>query len=375
MDPKSELKTIQARMAVIVDGYKSGGNLSDEQATELQELNDRATELKAAILRAEKSAANMHAVAGEPIDHEGDRSIHGAKGYLDFSPARVKSLAKSIANPGIKALIAGGSSGTAVPLDPKPVPLGLTGPNAGFLSLFKTVQRTTPSYKYLRQTARASNAAVVAPGALKPTSVYTATEVTNSLAVIAHLSEQVDKFLLEDSDELEQFLATELTNGVIRKAEAEAISTILGTSGILTYATSADYTPAKGFDGIFSGMAKLGTVGGFTANLVVINSADYETLRLAKNGENDYYGGGPFTGGPNPGLWGVTTFVTSGIAEGTALVLDTDTIQISTDNKGIRTDVDAATGFDKNQVRFRTEGRFATDVKQPSGILKVTLTA
>lgn len=374
MDPKSELRALQARMSALVAGAKSAGReLTNPEADELNQGAARAIELKAAIDRGERTAANL-AQWGAGDGNGPDTGVAPTKGYVDLGASGVRGLAAKLAAPGIKALVAGGSSGIAVAFDPSPKPLGNTGPAAGLLSFFEMTRRPSASYKFLRQTVRTSNAAVVAAGGTKPTSTYTVAEVPGTLAVIAHLSEYVDKYLLEDNGELEAFLTTELGNGVIRKAETETLAAILGTSGIQTLATAAGYTPAKGFDAIYQAKVLAGTAG-YNPDLVILNATDYQTLRLAKDGSQNYYGGSPFGAGDNPGLWGDQTFVSPGIAQGTALVLDSRTVGISIDGRGIALDMDAATGFDKNQVRFRSEGRFATDVKQPAGIVKVTFTA
>ena len=64
---------------------------------------------------------------------------------------------------------------------------------------------TTAEYAFLRQTARTNNAAVVAEGATKPTSVYSVIRVEQSLAVVAHLSEGIPRYWLLDTTSLETF--------------------------------------------------------------------------------------------------------------------------------------------------------------------------
>ena len=70
---------------------------------------------------------------------------------------------------------------------PDPVALGQVAQS--LLDVLPAKAHTTPEYAYLRQTVRTNNAAVVAEGAVKPTSVYTVVRIEDSLVVIAHLSE------------------------------------------------------------------------------------------------------------------------------------------------------------------------------------------
>jgi HK97 family phage major capsid protein len=388
MDTKStlnaELSAISAKLAVLVSGVKSSGrDLTDAEAAAVEQDTARIVDIKSqlnAIERGEKNAAltgnsrpddqNWEAGINGRLAHQENAS--GEKGFI--SPASIKSMARAGAADGIKALVAGGSSTTPVALETNPIPLGQ--PNLGLLSVVPTKVRETPNYSYLRQTVRTNNAAVVAPGATKPTSVYTVATVPGSLAVVAHLSEYVDKYLLEDNDDLERFLAGELTNGVIKKVTADAIAAFAATSGIQTVATSASYTPQKGIDGVYAGASLVGDLG-YTPNLVILSRTTYDGFRLSKDGDQNYLAGSPFaaSGTAGNGLWGLTTLVSSDVAAGTALVLDTSQVGVSTDRQGIETVWDAISGFAKNEVRARTEGRFGYDVFSPAAIAKVTFTA
>jgi len=382
MDLKSnltaELSAIQTRALAL--GQKAADNtITDAELTEVTGLSARAVDVKHqlnAIDRGEKGAAVLQQVAalgtGTDSDNTGldgrkhaETSPVGAKGYL--SPASIKSVASVSAAKGIKALVAGGSSTTPVPLESNPIPLGQ--PNLGLLSLIPTKVRETPKYSYLRQTVRTNNAAVVAPGGTKPTSVYTVASFPGELQVVAHMSEYVDKYLLEDNDDLERFLAGELQEGVIRKVTANAIAAFGATSGIQTQAYSG--SPA---DSIYAGASKVSDLG-YSPSLVILNVADYDAMRLSKDAEGRYFGGSPFEGGSRPGVWGFQTLISADQTAGTALVLDTSKVGISTDRQGIETVWDAISGFAKNEVRARTEGRFATDVFAPAAIVTVDLTA
>ena len=78
----------------------------------------------------------------------------------------------------------------------------------------------------MRQTVRTNNAAVVAAGALKPTSVYTVTRIENALVVIAHLSEGIPRHWLIDNASLEAFLANELEYGLRTAVEAKVLADV-----------------------------------------------------------------------------------------------------------------------------------------------------
>lgn len=94
-------------------------------------------------------------------------------------------------------------------------------------------------------------------------------------------------------------------------------------SGIQTAKRGAVDTVA---DAIFKAMGKVQTATGFMADGLVINPQDYEALRLAKDGNDQYYGGGYFGGAygngdmmVNPPIWGRRTVVTAAIPVGKVL--------------------------------------------------------
>jgi len=159
------------------------------------------------------------------------------------------------------------------------------------------------------------------------------------------------------------------------------ITGILNTSGILTQAKGGD----TNLDAIHKAITKVRTpassVGGYEPDALVINPTDWQLLRLAKDANNQYFGGGPFMGEYGvgnyvlfPPVWGLQPIVTTAIAAGTALVgafrLGAQIFQ--------RTGIDIKT-FDQNEddVNFnrktiRVEERLALAVYRPSAFCTVT---
>lgn len=373
--PRAELEDIQLRAHATIAAAKAAGReITNAELARLEADRDRAVELKTAIERAEKSAKLMQAlgggvtIPGGPGEPEGFPQSLGGKEGLDLSHAGTKRMASQLAARGIKALVQAGTSGTAVEFEPAPIVAANARPLAGLLGEFNVVQRRGRTYEYLRQSVRTNNAAVVAPGATKPTSIYTVAKVDGELKVYAHLSEPIDKYLLEDNRELEAFLVGELQNGLLAKVETDLLAAIAGASGAQTVTTGGSAA-----DRVHNGIMKSASAG-YTPDLVIVSFADYEAMKLSKDAEERYLGAGPFDGGPIPALWGTRTFISSEMTPGTALIVPTTAVGVSTDTQGVVTDVDTLSGFATNQVRFRHEGRFAFDVKQPGGIVVVTLT-
>jgi hypothetical protein len=146
--------------------------------------------------------------------------------------------------------------------------------------------RTTRQFAYLRQSVRTNNAAVVAEGAVKPTSVYSVVRVEESLAVIAHLSEGVPRYWFVDNAVVQGFLANELDYGLRMAVEAKVPADINATSGTQAqaYSTSPLATLRKSLTLLESA--------GYEPGYVVLDPVDWEGIELALAATNaiDYQG-------------------------------------------------------------------------------------
>ena len=154
---------------------------------------------------------------------------------LAFGAKMASDAANRILPPGgQKALSPSGIAVVSQEFQPDPIPLGR--PANTLLSVMPVKQHTTPEFAYLRQRPARTNAAIVAEGGTKPTSVFSVTRIEDSLDVVAHLSEPVPRYWFVDSPALQQFLTTELTYGLQVAVEAAALATINATSGIMVQA-------------------------------------------------------------------------------------------------------------------------------------------
>ena len=113
---------------------------------------------------------------------------------------------------------------------------------------------------------------------------------------------------------------------------------------------------------------------------MVIHPTDWQLLRLAKDQNNQYFGGGPFTGPYGVGgiagdaYWGLKVVVTTAIAAGTALVgafklgaqiWQREGVKVETFNQN-EDDVNF------NRVTVRVEERLALTVYRPLAFCTVT---
>ena len=112
---------------------------------------------------------------------------------------------------------------------------------------------------------------------------------------------------------------------------------------------------------------------GFAADAIVMNPADWYLLRVAKDADNRYFGGGMFGAQNIPNLWGIPVCVTTAVAAGTIVVGAFKTCGSVVQRGGVtveatNTDQD---DFVKNLMTIRAEERLALAVRRPAGFKKL----
>jgi len=233
--------------------------------------------------------------------------------------------------------------------------------------------------------------AKTAEGAAKPMVEFPdPTSVTEALVKVASYYKETDE-LLEDYawlassiDNRALYLHRKWVNNVLLNGTSatHGIVGILNRSGIGAAAGTSSAPTVVDADHIFGAMMAIEGDAGMTADAIVINPADYQTLRLAKDSNDQYYGGGYFAGqyGTNgmdmyPSIWGLRTVVTPAIAAGTCLVgaFRQGASVISKAGSGLRVEMtnSDADDFTKNRVTVRVEERLALAVRYPKAFYKL----
>ena len=156
------------------------------------------------------------------------------------------------------------------------------------------------------------------------------------------------------------------------------INGLLNRTGIQTMAQDTDSDP----DRLFKAKTKIALATGFRADAIVINPADYEAIRLSKDANGQYFGGGFFAGQygqggimQDPPLWGVKTVVTEAMAQGTALVGAFKLGAAVIRKGGLRAEStnSHAEDFTSDLITFRIRERLGLQVKYPAAFVKVSL--
>jgi HK97 family phage major capsid protein len=216
---------------------------------------------------------------------------------------------------------------------------------------------------FLRQTTRTNNAAVVAAGGTKPTSVFSVERVDQPYSVIAHLTEAQDRMLLSDYAGLQAFLDQELRLGLLLAEEDEILNGTGGFPHLTGLLDAAANDQPLGSDTISDALLRalnvVRTEGLVEPDAIVMQSDDYENAVLEKtDGSGAYVHGGSPDASPTPTLWGKRVIISPALDAGTALVGSFATGAAIYDREQPRVDfTDGGDLFEKNQVVFRGEER------------------
>lgn len=214
------------------------------------------------------------------------------------------------------------------------------------------------------------------------------TAVTETLKKVGHYYKETDE-LLADADRLAKSIDNRMAY-LIDKCEEEQllngdgtgmnITGILGRDGIQAQTCKTGATDIA--DAIETARQAIRTASVYEADGIVINPNDWLKLRIAKDGNGQYYAGGFFTGAygngaPSNGdsFWGLRAVVTSAIPQGTMLVgafaqggavvrKGGTTIEVSNSNED---------DFIRGQVTIRGTKRLALAVRYPAAFVKVTI--
>ena len=194
------------------------------------------------------------------------------------------------------------------------------------------------------------------------------------IADLAFIKTEIDERLLYLLAMREE---AQLLNG---DGTGQNILGLLNRSGVQVEASANSGDDA---DTIFRAMTKIATATELSADGLVIHPLDYQKFRLSKDANGQYFGGGFFEGqygngggiAAQPPLWGLRTVVTPAVRVGSPLVGAFKQAATLYRKGGVQVDATNShvDDFTNNLVTVRVEERVALAVRQPAGIVKVTL--
>ena len=212
----------------------------------------------------------------------------------------------------------------------------------------------------------------------KPESGITFTLASAAVATLAHFI-PVSRQVLDDSAQLESYVNGRLVYG-LKLEEEDQLLNGNGTSGNLGgILKSGNYTA---YNRAVTGDTKLDTIrraltqaqlSEFTADAIVLNPADWETIELQKSSYGEYIFGGDM--GPidalGPRIWGKRVVATNSIAAGTFLVGSFMMGAQIWDRQDAAVQISYEDGdnFKKNMATILAEERLALTVYRPAAFI------
>lgn len=398
MSKKQKRAALIAEAQTIIEAAK--GAPSDEQIARLEAIKVEVDELTADIERGEKGDALIAELKGLEV-HEGPvldgaaktLGEHFVKSIGSEGLARVKTVTgATVAAPAFKAA-------TDTQTIPAAVAPWLTTYDKTVVRAFRrpvvsdlfgsgTLGDGSNAVSYLVEGAVEGSLATVAEAGAKPQfHVADPTTRTDALKKIAGFLKFSDE-MLEDA----AFLVSEINErGLYLLALAEENQLLNGAGtgstveGLLNRAgvqTETATDAGDNADAIFRAMSKVQTATGLSADAIVINPADYQSLRLSRDGNGQYMGGGFFAGQYGnggiewqPAIWGLRTVVSAAVPAGTAVVGAFSAAATVYRKGGVRVESTNShdEDFTSNLVTTRIEERVALAVRYPAAFVEVTL--
>ena len=255
------------------------------------------------------------------------------------------------------------------------------------LSLFNRVKTEREAVSYIVEVGKQGAPATVAEKGQKPLIQYSWGSVTDTfkkIACVARVTTEMIKF--------REFLVNEIENRMVYDLEMAIEqqvlfgngtgSNLLGLANRTGVQTETSANVVDNADALFRAKTKIQNATGMVADGIVINPKDYEALRLSKDGNGQYFGGGFFqnqygNGGimNEPPIWGTFTMVSEAVPVGQAIVGAWSGATLYDDGGLIVEISDSARDgdFENNISTIRAEEFKLLAVRQPAAFVKVTL--
>jgi len=209
--------------------------------------------------------------------------------------------------------------------------------------------------------------------------------VDDTTKVIAHLSERIPRFYVEDAPVLRSFIQNEMFYGIQSALDGQILSgngTAPNLRGIT--ATAGIGVVTTGTDALARTRTALTSIqqADLVPDAYVFTPSDWakvEGVAMSQFAANS--GVGSPVDGMTRTLWGVPVVVSTSLSNGTALLGDFRgsaslfyTGQPRLDwSENTYDSVAGATDFERNFLRFRAEGRFGFAVTRPTGFVSITI--
>lgn len=376
MNLKEKLKTAQSELVSLKAKIESG---DAEAIKKAGELTTEIENLKEQIKTAEKAAQLLSQIGKD----EGEQESADNANSKSLGEHFVKAAKKANASKGQHFSVH--TSAFKAATDTQTSPTGIsqfatnldynvvTAPRTALVirDLFGSETISGSALTYLVEGAMEGTPAVTAEGA-KKAQVHFAnpTAVTVSLKKITEFIKESDEYI-NDYPFLASAINGRLLYALGLKEQNELVSDLIGTSGIQTDSTSWTGTTKADelADIIFSALMDVQEQSGYAADAIVLNPATWQLIRLGKDSNNQYYGGGYFADGQGKQLWGVPVVVTTAVTASQIIAGAFKTCGSVVSKGGVSVEATNSNEDDflHNLMTIRAEERLALAVRRPAG--------
>lgn len=348
----------------------------------------------------EAPAETKAAESGAPSKLSFGQSIVGSDGYKSMLNGQSKGVAVEVKaantiDEGIIPAYSGGAGQGGQLVAPQFLPgvVPLKFQQLTIADLLAQGTTTSSSLTYVIEAAFQDLTNTVLEKGTKPQLDLTLARRQDNVAKIANVAKVTDE-MFQDADQFEAYLSNRMVFGVKRAEETQLLNGngtapnlqgLLNRTGLATaVVTTAGLTAVKAMEGIFNQITALRATSFVEPDAIVIHPNDWQTIRLGKDTQGQYYAGGPFTGAYGNGgytnvadIWGVKAVITTAIAQGTVFVGGFQECGQVFRRQGITLEMTNSNvdDFVNNLITLRAEERLALAVYRPAGFGKVTLTA
>lgn len=365
--------------------------MAEREAGELATLGKVSADTKAAI---DTLGVEQRVLADRLLQLEqkgaliGGEGAEGAKGTDSIGSQFVKSDdyahfarkgAKGRVSVELKNTVTNAIGNTYSQRQPGIVPLASR--TLAIEALLSSMPASANAIDYVRELAFTNNAAEVAEGGAKPESSITFESKTAPVSTVAHWI-KITKQLASDNAALAAYINTRMVYGVNLRVENQLLSgngTAPNLSGLTNTGnftahgyTAASLTAAGLLNNRFDLIGKMigdSSISEYPADAIVVNPADWWTMRLAKDSQGRYLLGDPGSS-VAPSLYGLPVVASNAIAADTVLVANLTMAATLHNREGVVVEMSDSDGdnFTRNLITIRAERRLALTVEVPAAI-------
>lgn len=248
-------------------------------------------------------------------------------------------------------------------------------------SLLNTLTTTAPAIDYVREDVFTNSAAETAEGAVKPESAVTTALVTKPVSTVAHFI-KISRQLSMDNQMLAAYIDRRMRYGVNLRVENQIVAgngaganiggfTLAGNFTAHGY-TAASLTGAGLLNNRFDLIGKIigdTQLADYPADVIVVNPADWWTMRLSKDSQGRYLLGDPGAS-VAPNLFGIPVVSSNAMTAANVLVMNIGQAATFYNREGVVVEMSDSDGdnFQRNLITLRAERRCLLAVERPAAV-------